>query len=170
MALKPDRITIDEDISFFNNDTTSVLNASKAERGGILCYSTAGSGAAMDDSAAVVTYAATPSGNVPAGVLMQDMVNLDLTRQHKNFYGDENQTGGKCNTLVKGTIVTNFIYPGQTPTVGQIAYVAHSGYFASTDVIVDDSANGAAVNRQVGRFTSIKNEDGYAKISVNLPN
>lgn len=166
MALRPNRTTIDEEISFFCNDTTSALNSSKVERGGIMSISTAGSGGAMDQSEAVVTYAALASGAKPLGVLMQDVVNLDLTRQHINFLKDEVQTGGKVNVLMKGTVETNWIYPGQTPGVGSVAYVGHSGYFASTDVVTGWVTDA----RIVGRFLSTKDEDGFAKIAVNLPN
>ncbi len=49
-----------------------------ATRGGIASLSTGGSGAAMDQGAALVTYAATASGKVPMGILLNDMVDLDL--------------------------------------------------------------------------------------------
>jgi len=165
MALRPDRVTVNEDIGFFNNDTSSALNSSQAERGGIVSISTAGSGAAMDQSEAVVTYAATPSGAKVLGVLMNDVVNKDLTQTHLNFYKSEVQTGGKCTVLTQGTVVTNWIYPGQTPTVGAPAYVAHSGYLASTDVV----AGWKPDSRAIGRFLSIKDENGYAKVAINVP-
>ena len=76
MALKKDRYELDTDISFFMNET--------AERGVVVSVSTAGSGAAMDSSVAVATVAAEASGAYPLGVLLNDVVNLDLTRQHIN--------------------------------------------------------------------------------------
>ena len=81
MALKPDRVEHLTDLSFFMNDT--------ATRGVICTHSTAseGSGAAMDDSAALVIKA-TGSGDKPAGLLFNDVVELDLTRQHINFAKD----------------------------------------------------------------------------------
>ena len=62
MALKSDRSTLDIDISFFMNEA--------ATRGGIVSISTGGSGAAMDQGEALVTYAALPSGKVPVGLLL----------------------------------------------------------------------------------------------------
>jgi len=50
MALKTDRSTLQTDISFFMNEA--------ATRGGVVSLSTGGSGAAMDQGAALVTYAA----------------------------------------------------------------------------------------------------------------
>ena len=86
MALKPDRVEHYTDLSFFMNET--------AERGLIVTHNTGGSGAAMDDSAAVVRVA-TASTQEPAGLLLNDVVNLDLTRQHINYMQDEVQQGGK---------------------------------------------------------------------------
>ena len=80
MALKTDRSTLQTDISFFMNEA--------ATRGGVVALSTGGSGAAMDQGSALVTYAGLPSGKVPVGLLLNDMVNIDLTRQHLNQHKD----------------------------------------------------------------------------------
>ena len=53
------------DISFFMNEVKN--------RGHVVVYSTGGSGAAMDQSAALVTVAANPSGKVPVGMLLNDI-------------------------------------------------------------------------------------------------
>ena len=153
MALKTDRIHVDSQIDFFMNET--------AERGGIVCISTAGSGAAMDQAEQLASYVAAPSGEAPLGVLMCDMVNLDLTRQHENWHKEEVQQGGKVTIWPKCTVVTNRIYPGVTPTAGQTAYVAHSGLLHTSDVI--------GGNIVAGRFLSTKDEDSYCKVTVNLP-
>ena len=87
MALKADRHELDVDISYFMNET--------AEKGQIVCFSSAGSGAAMDQAGALVTVAAANGTVIPVGVLLNDVVNLDLTRQHINFAKDEMQKGGK---------------------------------------------------------------------------
>lgn len=161
MALKSDRRHVDSDISFFMNAT--------AERGGIVSVTaTASSGAAMDQAEATVAYVANPSGVEPHGLLMNDVVNLDLTRQHPNWHKDEVQIGGKVTVWTKGEVTTNWIYPGHTPTPGARAYVGHSGYLATSDVATDDTDTDGST-RVVGRFLSSKNEDGYVKVSVNLP-
>lgn len=160
MALKTDRSTLDTDISFFMNEA--------ATRGGVACLSTGGSGAAMDQGAALVTYAALPSGKVPVGLLLNDMVNIDLTRQHLNQHKDEVQKGGKVTLLRKGYVVTNNL-EGASPTAGAPAYVAHSGNLATSDLSNDDTdADGST--RLVGRFLSGVDEDGYAKVYIDLPN
>ena len=159
MALKTDRSTLQTDISFFMNEA--------ATRGGVVALSTGGSGAAMDQGAALVTYAATASGKVPVGLLLNDMVNIDLTRQHLNQHKDEVQKGGKVTLLRKGYVVTDNIQG--SPSAGDPAYVAHSGNLAASDLSNDDSdADGST--RIVGRFLSSKDQDGYAKVYIDLPN
>ena len=160
MALKSDRNEVETDISFFMNEV--------ATRGGIASISTVGSGAAMDQGGALVTYAALPSGKIPVGLLVNDMVNIDLTRQHINQHKDEVQKGGKVTLLRKGYVVTNNI-EGTTPTAGAPAYVAHSGNLSIADLSNDDTdADGST--RIVGRFLSTVDEDGYAKVYIDLPN
>jgi hypothetical protein len=160
MALKTDRSTLQTDISFFMNEA--------ATRGGVVSLSTGGSGAAMDQGAALVTYKADPSGAVPVGLLVNDMVNIDLTRQHLNFHKDEVQKGGKVTLLTKGWVVTNSL-EGAAPAAGAPAYLAHSGLLAVSDVSTDDTdADGST--RLVGRFLSSVDQDGYAKVFIDLPN
>jgi hypothetical protein len=156
MALKADRIHVDSQIDFFMNET--------AERGGIVSVSTAGSGAAMDQAQQLCTYAALASGVKPLGVLMCDVVNLDLIRQHENWHKEEVQQGGKVTIWNKGTVVTNRIYG--TPTAGSPAYVGPSGLIAGAAYQTDHTG---AAGTPVGRFMSTKDEEGYAKVSINLP-
>jgi hypothetical protein len=150
MALKPHRIETLTDISFFMNTT--------AERGGIASVVTAGSGQSLDDALAVVGYVATVSGTKPIGVLLNDVVNLDLTRQHINWHKDEMQVGGKVTLLRQGQVTTNSLLPGTTPTAGTPAYVGASG-------LIGTSSTNAV---QIGSFLSSKDADGYAKLSVNI--
>lgn len=152
MALKGTRVETTTDISFFMDAV--------AERGGIVCMKTAGSGAAMDQSAAEVEYAAAPSGKYAVGLLLNDMVNLDLTRQHLNQHKNEVQKGSKVTLLREGFVVTDFI-AAVTPGAGDIAYVGASGLLTNVD--------GSGANVAVGRFDSTKDEDGYCKVYVKLP-
>jgi|TARA_R110000824_G_scaffold159157_1_gene333365 hypothetical protein len=182
MALKADRHELQTDISFFMNEV--------ATRGGIAIMkgtiegTTGGSGAAMDQSNALVTYSRVVtvapgaagstaiSGVVPVGMLLNDMVNLDLTRQHINWHKDEVQKGGKVTLLKKGWAVTDKIYPGETPVAGGLAYVSHSGLIAVSNhcTVTQDADDVLGVGRVVGRFLSTKDEDGYVKVEINLPN
>jgi len=150
MALKPDRIELLTDISFFMNTT--------AERGGVVAAVTSGSGVAMDDANAVCAYASAVSGAKPLGVLLNDVVNLDLTRQHINWHKDEVQVGGKVTVLRQGQVTTNMLVNGVTPTAGVDAYVGASGLIGTS------SSNSV----KIGTFLGSKDSDGYVKLSVNI--
>ncbi len=154
MALKGDRKHIDSRIDMFMNHV--------ATRGGIVCALTAGSGTALDQSVQAVHYDSSPSGATPIGVLMGDMVNLDLTRQHENWHKEEVQKGGKVTIWEKCEVTTNVIVSGDTVTVGQPAYLATQGQVTNTNT-------GAIASPRIGTFMSTKDENGYAKLAVNLP-
>ena len=165
MALKADRNELDVDISFFYNEGT-------ATRGGIVVIDTVGSGAAMDQARAKVKYASVVPASKVVGVLMNDVVNLDLTRQHINWHKDEVQKGGKVTLLKKGTIVTDMVdiaapNHGSAVTAGQVAYASSgtAGYFSNQYTHAHAKPNQLAV----GRFLSTKDDDGYYKIDINLP-
>jgi hypothetical protein len=151
MALKPDRIESYTDISFFM-DTTG-------ERGGVVVHTTSGSGVSMDDGSAVVSYpTGVVSGTKPAGLLLNDVVNLDLTRQHINWYRDEVQVGGKVTLLRQGQVTTNFVASGVSPAAGTDAYYDSLGRLTTT------STN----STKVGRFLSSVDSDGYVKVDINI--
>tara|TARA_A100001201_G_scaffold29226_1_gene31532 strand:- start:157 stop:642 length:486 start_codon:yes stop_codon:yes gene_type:complete len=160
MALKPDRIETQTDVSFFMNNATS----STIERGGIASLTAGGgSGVAMDDSSAVVVYATAASGTEPVGVLLNDVVNIDLTRQHINWHKDEVQGGGKVTLLQVGQVTTDKVTG--TIVAGQSAYLGASGLFTATAPSDNDTEN---ENYRVGRFLSSRDLDGYCKVAVNI--
>lgn len=150
MALKSDRIELLTDVSFFMNTT--------ATRGGVVSVNvaTSGVGVSMDDANAVVAYAAVASGSLPVGILLNDVVNIDLTKQHINWHKDEVQVGGKVTILRNGQVTTNLL--AGTPSPGAKAYVGASGNVSTV------STNAV----QIGQFLSATDADGYAKVSVNL--
>ena len=119
-------------------------------------------GAALDQGQALVTIAAVASGNTPAGLLLNDVVNKDLSRTQLNFQKDELQLGGKVTLLKKGWVVSNRITSGQTPSVTSKAYLNATGDLTPTD-------GGSIATPLVGKFLSSKDEDGYAKVSIDLP-
>jgi hypothetical protein len=157
MALKADRNELDVDISFFMNET--------AEKGQVVSIQTAGSGAAMDQAGALVRIHGADGSTIPVGVLLNDVVDIDLTRQHINWHKDEVQKGGKVSILKKGYIVTD-----------QVALTG--SYVAGALAFMDDDDTGLIVNAAhvddgeytaIGRFMSDKDEDGYYKVEINLP-
>lgn len=156
MSLKGDRYEFKTDISYFMNEV--------ATRGGIVSLSTVGSGAAMDQAAALVTYAANSTGVKPVGVLMGDVVNYDLTRQHINFHRDEVQLGGKVRILQEGYVVTNNIIG--TPVATDLAVLTSSGNVMP--LALSAAGTNLSLRPYVGWFGSVKDEDGYAKLNVKL--
>ena len=149
MALKPDRIETLVDLSFFMNTAET--------RGGVATLLTGGSGVSMDDSDAVVSYSTTASGETPVGILLNDVVDIDLTRQHINYHKDEVSVGSKVALLRVGQVTTDSI--NGTPSAGDAAYVSVSGLLSETQEV------GAV---RVGTFLSSKDADGYAKVAVNI--
>ena len=185
MALKPDRIITDgdTDISFFMNEVT--------EKGSVVVLSAGGSGAAMDDSAALAKLSdvAYGVGEVPLGILLCDVVSGDLTKTHLNQHKDEVQVGSKVTIARRGQLTTNMI--SGTPTAGQGAYIAadEKNIWGITDLtttaytVVTGSAALPGTTGQtaltllssaqlgyprIGTFLSSKDADGYAKVAINL--
>jgi hypothetical protein len=101
---------------------------------------------------------ASPSGTKPAGLLLNDVVDLDLTRQHINWHRDEVQTGSKVTLLRQGQVTTNMVVSGVTPTIGQDAYYGVNGQLTNV------STNSV----KVGRFLSVLDADGYIKVDINI--
>ena len=83
MALKSDRYELQTDISFFCNTAL--------DRGVLVAHgATAGSGGGMDQG---VNLVATSTSATPLGILLNDVVDKDLTRTHLNQHKDEVQKG-----------------------------------------------------------------------------
>lgn len=153
MALKGDRQVIADDISWFMNEA--------ATRGGIVSVSTAGSGAGMDQAAQLATYKSSSSGAVPLGVLLNDMVDIDVTRQHVNHHKDEVIKGNKVTVLMIGQVTTNSILSGITISAGDKAYLSSSGSLTNVN-------HGVAATPLVGKFLTKKDENGFARVWVNI--
>lgn len=150
MALKPDRVCLDYSIDYFMDKVQ--------ERGVCLALETGASGVSNDNVANMATVADDPSGVVALGVLLNDMVDIDLSKYALNRHKDEVQKGGKVTILKKGQVTTDRVVG--TPVGGADAYLGVSGLFSPTQ---DSDAP------RVGRFDTAKDENGFAKISVNLP-
>jgi hypothetical protein len=159
MALKADRYEESTDISYF-------LTAATGDRGGVVCLDAlSASGAAMDQGNNSVSYQAADSTDVPVGILLNDVVNKDLTRTHLNQYKDEVQLGGKVTVMTRGWVVTDRV--DGTPSPGDLAYASTSVAGNIQAGPVDPAESGALA---IGRFMSAPDADGYAKVYVNLPN
>jgi hypothetical protein len=158
MALLGDRYEGITDITFFMDQV--------AERGGVASQLTAGSGAAMDQSDAAVEYAAAPSGYMPMGILLNDVVDKDLTQTHLNFHKNEMQKGNKVTLLLEGWVVTDMVEPKITVARGDRAYVGNSGNL--TNVAIPDKSS-VYSEAPLGRFLSTADADGFVKVYVKMP-
>jgi hypothetical protein len=151
MALKRDRLLPGEftEISYFMNAV--------AEKGGVVSIVTVGSGAYPGNPNNTVAYAANPSGQTPKGVLLDDVIQLDLTRFHPNFYREQVPVGYKVSLATRGWVSTNLVIG--TPVGTEHAYLAASGNISPSQ------ATGAP---QVGDFESTLDEDGYARFRIKI--
>jgi hypothetical protein len=157
--LKADRHEQTTDISHF-------YDAGTATRGGVVVLDAVlASGAAMDQGVNKVRYKQAVATDVPVGILLQDVVDKDLTRTHINWYKDEVQKGGKVAVLTQGYVVTNNITGNPTP--GQVAY---ADSVTAGNISASAASAAASGNLAIGRFMTNKDSDGYAKVRVNLPN
>ena len=154
MGLRTDRLETVTDISYFMNAT--------ATRGRAVVYDTSasGAGAAMDDSDAKVKLPAVlnGSGEYLAGLLLNDMVNKDLSQTHLNLHKDEAQIGSKVRLLKRGWVVTDVIHSSFTPAAGLPAYFDATGLLHGT----------STASTRVGTWGSKKDTDGYAKLHVDI--
>jgi hypothetical protein len=124
----------------------------------------------MDQTVSLVGRHATGSGVKPMGVLLVDVVNQDLTRIKLNPYKPEAQTGDKVRLGLKGWVTTNRL---DTPFATAIA-VGAAAYLGNSGCLTNASGFGGGANdflrERVGTFLTKADEDGYAKVYINLPN
>jgi len=164
MALKPDREILNggTDISYFCNQVN--------EKGSVVVLSAGGSGAAMDDAAALVIRPSTvyASGQYPIGLLLCDVVSGDLTKTHLNQHKDEVQVGSKVTLLQRGKVVTNVI--SGTVTAGYGAYASATASGALCALLDNNGLLTATPGtiKRLGTWLSNKDADGFAKVSINL--
>lgn len=159
MALKGDLLIgrSDYDVAHYILAITGP-STTRMDRGGVVCATTGiGSGSTMDTAQLSCEYVTNPSGRQVVGVLLNDVVSIDLSRQILNPYKDENQIGNKATLMTRGEIVTNMLDPTAATgtTFPNTAYCGPSGLFTGTN------PGGYPV---VGRFLTKKDSDGYARV------
>jgi hypothetical protein len=155
MALKPLRNIRHETIAFYCNEV--------AERGRVMIADTSVSGLGGMDEANALCKMPTGGIGAPLGVLMNDVVDVDLSRYRLNEHQDEVQKNSKVCLAKQGMLVTNCIaIAGGNPVAGSGAYFTTSGNFTMTQ-----PANGT--HSLVGRFDSGIDTDGYARVEINIP-
>lgn len=152
MALKPLRNIRHDTIAFYCNEV--------AERGRVMIYDTATSGLGGMDEANALVKMPTGGVGVPAGVLMNDVVDVDLSRYRLNEHKDEVQKNSKVRLAKQGMLVTNCV--NGNPIAGSGAYFTTSGNFTMTQP-------GNGTHSLVGRFDSSLDADGYVRVEINIP-
>lgn len=154
MALKPDRVI---EMSSVHGTLSDV-----ASKGVVLAYSTGGSGAVLGDNKQVYTLSASASGVKVAGVLLQDVVNIDQTRYTRNMSKEEAVIGDFVDVATKGWVLTTK-YTG-TPTHHAPAYLTANGVVTPTV----SSTGGTVATPFVGYFGGAPDEDGYVKLEFDI--
>lgn len=168
MALKPDR-------SYEANEVLSWFGGAVMERGGIVSptpITATGVGAAMDSATQTCIYHTATNvqltGQIPLGILLTDVVNIDQSRQHLNQYKAEVQLGDKVLIATKGEFVTNMLVPGAASTGVMkpcTAYLGPSGLIADASNTPVGNTSGLV---PIGKMLTNRDPDGYARVRIDL--
>jgi hypothetical protein len=155
--LKPDRQPVVWDIRHYMNET--------ADQGSFPVQYTASSGADLDGADNVASIEANPSGYAPLGVLVDEVVDLDLTKYPVNWHKEQTNVGYKVSIIRKGLVATDQIDADFPAVAGGIAVLRASGLIGS----VDDLDNYVpSANPTIGRFETTEDEDGFAFVFVDV--
>lgn len=112
-----------------------------------------------DAAPVAVKVSGTPaSGTRPIGMLLDNVVSIDPTKQHRNYQRVESLIGEPMCVLTDGWCRTNMITG--TPAAGDPAYLGVDSTFDTTQ------RNSIPA---VGKFVTAKGTDGFAIVSVKLP-
>jgi hypothetical protein len=166
MAVKPTRTIIAERVD--------CLATSTGLAGSIWSYGATGV-ANWGDSK--VTIYNDPSGKKAVGLCYWDVVKVDMDNgTFPNLLGGAQTINpiigtstfnGKITLITKGTVVTDRIVG--TPTLGAQAYLGGTGCIGLlADVSSGYGTTDTTVVQKVGRFESIKDADGFVKVSLDL--
>lgn len=93
----------------------------------------------------------------PIGVLVTDVVNMDLTKNHLAFHADQVQLGGKIRIITQGKLLVRFGKGLRLP-VGQPMYVDPKTGFLTWK----------ALSVQVGKLRRPQDADGHCLVEVNF--
>lgn len=140
---------------------------SAAERGGVLSIV---SGSTV--GVTVGSYAASPSGALPLGILLDDVESLNFAKHPEYRQRNVVALGNVVGVVTKGEVVTDFVNSTDTTiAAGQRAYLYTNGTLATKtfinsnggNVFEDNTTNGAPL---VGRFLGPKDSDGFVKVYI----
>ncbi len=152
MALAPNRAPI------HGADTVRFALAEVAERGKIVCHVVGVTAAGEVTGLASATGAATQ----PVGILLDDVENHNFDRHGEYLQRNVSDVGSVVGVATKGEYETNLIVG--SPTQGQPAYLAASGYVSPTQ----GAAGTVDAAPRVGTFRSAPNANGFARLYLDL--
>lgn len=141
----------------------SKKSSTVAEAGQILVVTTSGSGINLGDSASFAGVVNNPSGYEVAGMVAVDVVSIDTTLYHRNFHNDSALLGEPVPLFTKGKFSTDKI-SSAVSAIGNTAYLGLSGWLRNTAGV-----GGTVDTPKVGKFTSLKDENGFAEVALTIP-
>lgn len=135
-----------------------------SEKGVVLSVGTAGSGVAIDNSFNVAVVAPVASGSKPLGILLDEFVNIDLTRFPINWHKQQAASGDKASICQKGYVTTDKIVASSI-NAGDFAVLYNNGVLSG---VAPDASWNHVANPKVGVFRTNKDSDGFATVYVDL--
>lgn len=152
MALAPNRAPI------HGADTVRFALAEVAERGKVVSHIIGVT------AAGEVTGLGSPTGvaTQPVGVLLDDIESHNFDRHGEYLQRNVSDVGSIVGIATKGEYETNLIVG--SPTQGQAAYLAASGFVSPTQL----AAGTVDAAPRVGTFRSAPNANGFARVYYDL--
>lgn len=176
MALKPARnVELYENGLFLGQTATKGVIVSYPS-GAVITTNVFGSGEALDSAlSSGVINATAASGWRPCGMLLDDVVNLDLTKTHQNYHKHEVNINQKVSIMTKGWAITDKLAAGYTPRPGDVAVLHTDGKISGITPVAGFSTGQVAIEAlilnptqwpKVGMWLGKVDADGFAKVYV----
>lgn len=147
MALKGDRVQ--------KETVVDKIGENVAERGKLLIKGTAANEVRVQNSLS--------SGENIAGLLLDDIAQLDLTDRPENLQKNEVDVGELVTLAIEGQYSTDQIPAGVTIVAFEPAYIANSGLISNVQ-----GGLSPELDLQVGVWLTAKDSDGFAKLNLKL--
>lgn len=161
MALKPNRNPIIDSVRYFVSTTGDA---------GVIVFAQTGQPAptqTMDSTYAVAQIVnGNPSGRVPVGLLLQSVVNIDLSKQAQTPEAEQVQVNSKAQLGILGTWSTNKL--GAASQFGTGTVYPATVYAGPSGLFFTSAGYAASGWPAVGKALGAVDTDGYVAIRVNL--
>jgi hypothetical protein len=161
MALKPTRSPLFDSVRYFINST--------GEAGVIVFAQTGapGAGQSLDSVNSVVQVVnANPSGRVAVGLLLESVVNIDLSKQTLAREAEQVQVNSKVQLGIKGEWSTNRL--GAAAQFGTGIVYPTTLYAGPSGTFWTSAGYAGSGWPLVGKAISAADSDGYAVIRIEL--